>query len=149
MDYIKLQFGHGMGEFHNRLGRTIEQVFRTLNPVFDTGHSQWKPQMDIHETATEIVVIGEIAGVALEDLVVELDTRALKISGKRAETPREPGAKFHLVEIQYGPFERILFLPAPVNPEKVSATCVNGLLHIRMVKRAPEGPLRVSVEEQP
>jgi len=33
---------------------------------------------------------------------------------------------YRLAEIQYGRFERILFLPSPINPDKVTAASKNG-----------------------
>jgi HSP20 family protein len=83
--------------------------------------------------------------VAAEDMVVELDSRAVKISGRRTEIPREPEMRFHLAEIPYGAFERVVFLPAPIDPERVSAFYANGLLRLCMPKRQKEIPLRVEI----
>jgi HSP20 family protein len=43
-----------------------------------------------------------------------------------------------LAEIQYGRFERVLFLPAPIDPEIVSAAYTNGILEIRLAKLPQE-----------
>ena len=81
--------------------------------MFLSSERSWSPQMDIYETPEEIIVLAEIAGVDKDDLEVEINTKAVRISGCRSELPRTGNATFRLAEIQYGPFERILFLPAP------------------------------------
>lgn len=146
MDYIKIRFGSGLEGFSSDLERTIGQIFASVSPMFALSAQVWKPQMDIYETPNEIVILSEIAGVLKEDLIVELDSNAVRISGKRMEEQRGPQIRFHLAELPYGPFERTIFLPAPIDPEKVAASYTNGLLQIRMSKRAADGPLRVAVK---
>jgi len=41
---------------------------------------------------------------------------------------------YRLAEIQYGKFERILFLPTPIDTDKVSASFLDGFLQIRLLK---------------
>ena len=91
--------------------------------------------MDIYETAEAIVILAEIAGVKKDDLDVEINSRAVKISGKRAGMSPGANATYRLAEIQYGSFERILYLPVPINPDNVSATFSNGFLEIRLARQ--------------
>ncbi|MFP4476494.1 MAG: Hsp20/alpha crystallin family protein [Desulfatibacillaceae bacterium] len=148
MDYIKIRFGRNLGQIHEQLGRSIEQMFRSMNPVFDMSTANWRPQMDVYETWDEIVVTGEMAGIDKDDLVVELDAGALRVTGKRVDSGRKPDNRFHLVEIPYGSFERVIYLPCPVDPEKVTATYNNGMLEIRMLKRGARDPQKVDVESR-
>ena len=135
MDYIKIRFGRDLERLQSELERSIEHMFRTPRPMFALSGRTWKPQIDIFETQEEIIIIGEIAGVLQEDLLVEVDSRAVKISGTRAEPGRDSEATFHLAEIPCGPFERNLLLPTPVDPSKVRASCSNGILQIRLTKQ--------------
>ena len=146
MDYIKIRFGSGLEGFTSDLERTIGQIFASVSPMFALSAQTWKPQIDIYETPGEIIILSDIAGVLKEDLVVELDSTAVRISGKRQEEQRDSQTKFHLAEIPYGPFERTLYLPAPIDPEKVTASYTNGFLQIRMAKKAADGPLRVAIK---
>ncbi|MBW1837486.1 MAG: Hsp20/alpha crystallin family protein, partial [Deltaproteobacteria bacterium] len=73
-------------------------------------------------------------GVSKEHLEVEINRKAVKIHGKRLEIPRIENSTYRLAEIQYGHFERILFLPAPIDTDKVTASYLNGFLHIRLAK---------------
>ncbi len=134
MDYIKIRFTRDFERTGSNFERTIEEMFRSLNPVFTLSERLWKPQMDIYETGDEIIVLAEVAGGNKEDLEVEISSKAIKISGERAVPQRIDGAVYRLAEIQYGRFERLLFLPALIDPETVSASYLNGMLQIRLSK---------------
>lgn len=146
MDYIKIRFGKNLGEMHSRLQRTIDEMFRRVNPMLVLQEQTWRPQVDIYETPEEIIVVGEISGVLKEDLVVELDQSAVRVSGRRREIPHIPGMRYHLAEIAYGSFERILLLPVPIDPEKVTASYTNGLLRITMGKKGPDKVHKVRID---
>lgn len=146
MEYIKIRFGKNLGHMHSRLQKTIDEMFQQVNPMLALQEQTWRPQMDVYETPKEIIIVGDISGVNKEDLEVEVDQKAVKITGVRRETARVPGMKYHLAEIAYGRFERILFLPVPINPEEVQASYVNGLLKITMAKRPREQVRQIRVE---
>ncbi len=135
MDYIKIRFGDELEQFDCDFEKTIQGMFRSMSPVFRLTQRSWRPQMDIYETPHEIVVLAEAAGVAKDDLEVEISSRAVKVSGDRPPAPKGENATYRLAEIQYGRFERMLFLPVPIDPEKASATFNNGFLTVRLAKK--------------
>jgi HSP20 family protein len=90
-------------------------------------------------------VIAELAGINPGELEVELDAAAIRIAGRRAEPPKERGTRFHLAEIPYGFFERIVYLPSTIDPEKVQASVKDGLLVVRLAKRQAQGPTKIRV----
>ena len=90
--------------------------------------------MDITETPEEIIIVAEIAGVDKDDLDVEISSKAVRIRGNRYVRHCSAEATYRLAEIQYGDFERTIFLPAPIDPEIVSAAYANGFLEIRLAK---------------
>lgn len=136
MEFIKIRFGTDFDPTGSRIGKTIEDIFRPrpVNPMFSSREHRWTPQMDIYETPEEIVIWAEISGVDKDDLEVEINSKAVKIYGLRKEMSRVPNGTYRLAEIQYGKFERILFMPSPVDTEIVSSTYSNGLLQIRIAK---------------
>jgi len=146
MEYIKIRFGKNLGHMHSRLQRTIDDMLRQVNPMLVLAEQTWRPQMDMYETPEEIIIVGEISGVDKEDLEVELDPKAVKITGLRRETARVPGMKYHLAEIAYGKFERIFLLPVPITPEEVKASYANGLLKITMAKHLPKQARQIPIE---
>ncbi|MCD4777390.1 MAG: Hsp20/alpha crystallin family protein [Desulfobacterales bacterium] len=148
MDYIKIRFGGNFDELGSKIEKTIEDMFRSMNPVFSFSECTWKPQMDIYEIPEEIIIIAEIAGVNKENLEVEISSKAVKIYGHRIELARVENTRYRLAEIQYGKFERILFLPAPIDTDKVTASYLNGFLQIRLAKMPPAIRHKVPITEE-
>jgi HSP20 family protein len=88
-----------------------------------------------------------MAGVTKEDLEVEINNKAVRISGQRSEGTRMERSTYRLAEIQYGRFERFLFLPCMIDTEVVSSSYSNGFLEIRLAKLHPERAYKVPIEE--
>ena len=134
MDYIKIRFGNDFDRLSSKFERTIEHMFRSTVPMFILSERMWKPQMDIYESPEEILILAEIAGVNKDNLELEINSKAVRIHGSRPEMPRMKNSTYRLAEIQYGQFERVLFLPAPIDTDKVTASFQNGFLQIRLTK---------------
>jgi HSP20 family protein len=137
MSHIKIRFGDPHDRFGAQIEKTLHDIFRPrpVSPMFACKDCGWVPQMDMYETQDEVVIWAELAGVEKDDLDVEVNSRAVRIFGRRREMPRSPQGTFRLAEIRYGQFERVLYLPCPVDSEVVSSTYTNGFLTIRMAKR--------------
>ena len=143
MDYIKIRFGNDF----DQVERTVEGVFRSLSPMYSLAQRTWTPQMDIYETPEEIVIRAEIAGVDKENLEVEISSKALKIFGSRTEPPCVENATYRLAEIQYGKFERILYLPTPIETDTVSTTYTNGFLEIILTKLPTDKTHKIPISD--
>lgn len=136
MDYIKIRFGNEFDRLGTHLERTLQDIFRPrpINPMFACKDCGWIPQMDMFETEKEVFIWAELAGVDKSDLQVEVNSKAVRISGLRKELPKPSDGAYRLAEIRYGKFERLLYLPFPVDTEVVSSNFSNGFLSIRMLK---------------
>ena len=148
MDYIKIRFANDLGQLSSEFKKNVEEMFRSMSPRFSCTECTWTPPMDIYETPDEIVVLAEIAGVRKEDLDIEINTKAVKIIGKRMETPRDNNATYRLAEIQCGRFERILFLPVPIDTEKVTAKYQDGMLQVKLAKQPPNKPQKIAISTE-
>lgn len=120
-------------------------MFQSINPMFCVSQRIWKPQMDIFETKSKIIIQAEIAGVEKDDIAIEVSNKAVKVSGIRGRTPPEETATYRLAEIQFGKFERILYLPTLIDTKSVSASYYNGFLEIVLTKLPPERLQRVKL----
>jgi HSP20 family protein len=147
MEYIKIRFLDDFGQLGSKFEKTIEDMFRSMSPAFTLAERTWKPSMDMNETSEEIIIVAEIPGVDKDDLEVEISSKAVRIQGNRYARHCPDNASYRLAEIQYGRFERILFLPAPIDPEVVSAAYQNGLLQIRLAKQPPERTHKVPIQD--
>ncbi len=133
MEHIEIRFGDNIGTPASE-DKSFEQMFQSVNPMFCFSKRIWKPQMDIFETRNEIMIQSEIAGVRKEDIIIEVSNKAVKISGSRKCNYPDRTATYRLAEIQFGQFERILYLPSVIDVEKVSATFSNGFLELTLGK---------------
>ncbi|MCP3940144.1 MAG: Hsp20/alpha crystallin family protein [Desulfobacteraceae bacterium] len=133
MEHIKIRFGENI-EARASGDKSFEQRFQSVNPMFCFSKRVWKPQMDIFETRDEIIIQAEIAGVNKRDIIIEVNNKAVKITGRRKNNQPDPTATFRLAEIQFGLFERVLYLPNIIDVEKVSALLSNGFLELTLGK---------------
>ncbi len=124
-------------EFHN-IRELLEMLMSDMAP---TKHKMrvrpslgWAPPTDVYETETEFVTTMDIAGMDRSKIDVFTDGQVLTIRGIRSEvTP--PGKKqFHKLEIQVGPFQRLIQLPERVNSKSIFTNYSNGLLEVRLRK---------------
>ena len=147
MDYIKIRFGNDFGTSDSGYEKSIEDMFRTINPMFSFSERAWRPQMDIYETPEEVIVLAEVAGIDKENLEVEISSRAIRIRGNREEMTRVENATYRLAEIQYGTFERILYLPSPIDTDMVSASYLNGFLQIHLAKIPSDKTRKITITD--
>lgn len=142
MNYIKIRFGEEITDIDTQFQKTFDEMFRAINPIFAHHQNAWQPQVDIYEGREEIILLAEMSGVKSEDIDIILGRTAIKILGIRKKPPLAGQTRYRLAEIPYGRFERIFPLPVPIDTERVTATCTDGLLQIRMMKAAPDDRLR-------
>jgi HSP20 family protein len=135
VEYIKIRFGDDLDRTGSRFEEAVENMFRSMGPMFSIGERSWKPQMDVYETADEIILLAELAGIRKDDLDIEVNSKAIKIAGGRKIKSGSESCKYRLAEIQYGNFERIIMLPGLIDPEKVDASFQDGFLTVRLSKK--------------
>lgn len=149
MEFIKIRLANDFDGLGSKFEKTIAEMFQSMNPMFSFAKNAWKPQLDIYETPDAILITAEIAGVEKEHLELEVNSLAIRISGKREAADTPEGGRYRLAEIQYGSFERVLRLNVPVDTESVAATYKKGLLQVRLKKLASiETTYRVPISEE-
>ncbi len=131
------------------LQRDVERLFHNLvyqrPQATHFSEPEWAPAVDLVVAEQSARVIVELAGVAHDRVRVRLSGRSLEISGRR-ESPREPaGAHYHLAEIQFGDFRRVVELPWDAAPDRVEAIHREGLLEIQLL-RLPASPTHIEIE---
>ena len=148
MEFIKIRFSNNFDHMGSKFEKTIAEMFHTMNPMFSFAQNSWKPPIDVFETPDSILITAEIAGVEKEDLELEINSRAIKISGRRIPMPCTDDGRYRLAEIQYGVFERIMHLPVIIDPEKVTASYKKGLLQIHLTKLTHETSYKIPISDE-
>lgn len=94
------------------------------------------PPVDIVETDKGYEVATELSGVAEKDIDVSVVGGALKIKGERHEEHKDSYKGHFLRERSFGSFERSFLIPDDADGAKIEAVFKNGLLTVRMPKKA-------------
>ena len=93
------------------------------------------PSLDMHETATELIISAEVPGLKKEDFSVELVGRRLTIKGEKNFVRERKGGDGCLIsECRYGSFARSIQLPYEIDEKTIAADLKHGVLTIRLPK---------------
>ncbi len=111
--------------------------YNARRPVIMSAQKGWKPLTDVYETDLEIVIIIDIAGISTSDIKLTLQRDVLVIRGIRHEQPNMEKRHYYKMEIDFGPFERKIELPARIDPERATKRYHQGFLEVRLPKLEP------------
>ena len=110
----------------------------------------FSPRVDVYYTDNppRAVVKVDLAAVDPADVALEIRGRQLVIAGERR--PGEAGGRlYQQIEIEHGPFRRVVELGADVRAEDASASYVDGVLQVEIPLAQPEQAVRrVPISEQ-
>jgi len=95
----------------------------------------WQPVFDLAENEKEFVIRIEVPGIPKENLDVNLEGDVLTVTGHKEKVAKEKGENYLWEEREAGKFMRAIRLPKPVEPGKIEAATVEGVLTIRLPKR--------------
>ena len=103
------------------------------------------------EDPARAVVIAELPGIDADHLSLEIQGRELVLSGRRLAGESE-GRVYQQVEIEAGPFRRVVELGADVVAERARASYEDGILRVELplagqvTRRVPIEPSRPDPE---
>lgn len=114
--------------------------------VLAAAQPTYAPPTDIIEMPDRYEIRLELAGVAPSQVeaFVSADGRSVKVSGVRRAEASQGEVRILNLEIEYGPFARIIHLPRPVDGEAAQARSRDGILTLTLPK-LPPGARRRSV----
>jgi HSP20 family protein len=93
---------------------------------------------EVEETEQDIIVRIEVPGMEKEDCHVSFDGNRLILSGEKHFEQTSDRSAYHVMERAYGAFHRVIPLPKSVLEEQAAAIYRNGVLTVRIPKRAPQ-----------
>lgn len=95
------------------------------------------PYADLIDSGHEFRVVAEVPGIPKEKLDITVTERSIKIEGEAKTDIKEEKEGYVRRERAYSKVSRTLAFPEPVIPGKAEATVNNGLLEVRVPKKAP------------
>ena len=108
-----------------------------------TYQSTFVPRFDIWEGDHELLLYGDLPGVAVEDLDIRFENHELTILGR--VQPRYEG-EFLSAEYAMGDFHRTFSVGESIDAEKISAEMHNGVLKLHLPKSEKVKPRRIEVK---
>jgi len=136
MVVLKVRLARDIGGLYTRMNRAMDEVLGLSRPFLSQPGSGWTPEADMVETEQDLVVRVNLAGVRKEDIEVAYDETYLRIEGARSPCiPSGTQARYHRLEMGFGPFERVFRIPAPIDPDRIDAAFSDGILTVRMAKQ--------------
>ncbi len=126
----------------NRMNRLFEEQYGGREEL-TTG--AFVPPVDIYEDEHNIQLKLEVPGIEEKDLDIKVENNVLTVSGERKLEKEEKEENFHRVERRYGSFTRSFTLPNTIDTGNIQADYDNGVLKIRLAKRAEAKPKQIKV----
>jgi|GEM_PF-1393634 len=143
------------GATTQRVAHFSEQILHFWGHLLDQPHRHpsglpyvphaFRPPADVFQTPEAVIVVLEIAGMRDENIDVRVEGRRLVVRGVRADRLGAMSRAYSTVEIPYGPFERVVVLPAEVDADHAEARYDDGFLVLKLPKRPAEPSISVHI----
>ena len=140
-------------EFEREMRRVSDDMLLQMFRVSGAPGEVWAPRVDVYETANDVVVKVCVAGLEPDnmELMISADNRSLTLRGIRGEQDEDKDSRtrYHQLEIYYGPFERVVALPAEVSldREQLTAAYSDGFLKVVLPKRPHLGAKKIDIDD--
>jgi len=134
----KKQDRNPIASLQTEMNRLFQDFFggRSLVRNFwGEGEETFLPPVDVRETEDKVIVEAELPGMEPKDVDIQIEGETLMISGERKHEKEEKARGYHRLERSFGWFQRSVELPPSVDPEKVEATCKDGVLTVELAKK--------------
>ena len=107
----------------------------------------FSPAVDIYEDADAIHMKAELPGIKPENVSIDVEHRVLTIRGERRLEREEKREGYRRIESSYGTFTRSFALPESALTDKVEAEIEDGVLELRIPKRAETTTRHIPVKK--
>ena len=121
------------------LFRDFERMQREVDEVFGARREASAPAVDVFyvKDPPRAIVQVELPGVDPDEVTLEVRGRELVLAGAR-RPPQAGGGLNQLVDMQHGPFRRVIGLGADVVADEAKASYRDGILEITLPLVPPE-----------
>jgi HSP20 family protein len=130
------------GDFQRDFDQLVGQFFRHGLRNGDTGVGS--APLSFWEDEGSFFVEVDLPGVPSDAVEVTVEKNQLRIAAER-KAPEQQREYWHN-ERSYERVERVVLLPETADPESIEAELKDGVLHVKLAKRAEAQPKRVSVK---
>ncbi len=131
----------------DRLQREVSSLFDVTPSIRGLGRGGY-PALNVGVSPAAVEIYAFAPGLDPATIEVGLDRGVLTLAGERKRTAADSDAKItlHLEERFSGRFRRVISLPDDIDPDAVSATYTDGVLHVSVKRREAAQPRRIAVQ---
>jgi HSP20 family protein len=115
----------------DRMNRLFEDMSGPRSEEQNIMAGAWAPSVDIYENENEVEI--------------KIEDNTLTLRGERKFEKETKEENYHRIERSYGSFFRSFALPSYIDQDHIEAEHENGVLKIRMPKRAEIKPRKVKI----
>ena len=114
----------------------LEDFLNDFVPNFEQRRESpgWTPRVDVRETEATFVLDFELPGVKKEDIDINVDMGRLFLSGERRKEADAMEGGYSRAERRFGRFSRSFDLPDNVDPDRIEASFMDGVLTLTLAK---------------
>jgi HSP20 family protein len=145
-DDIKKNILKDVKRIQEEMDLLFDHFYKIRHSPLLTSKRLWRPPTDVFETENEVVILVEVAGMKQKDFSITLQDNILTIKGDRKERSWSEKMTYRNMEINYGMFERNIYLPEDINPKEVSANYQDGYLVIKILKKKRKKGKEIKIE---
>ena len=121
----------------DRIQDELDELFADLCQVsrFTGLRHGFRPRVDSFRSAdpAQLTVVVELPGIDPDTIELIVDERTLVVAGERPRPATgHAGRQYQQMEIDYGPFQRRIQLPEPVDVDAAHARYERGLLTVEL-----------------
>lgn len=125
----------------------------STNPTDQNGRgssteSALRPAVDIFETEDGITLQADLPGVSKDRLNVRLDGTNLLVEGRIGIMPQDQAQQPVYADVRSAVYRRSFMLSQELEADKVDANLKDGVLTVRIPKRAELRPRRIEVRSE-
>jgi HSP20 family protein len=124
---------HDLFGFPETLARAFDATYGRNRAAKDSAVPAYAPEVTVHEDQEGLWLYAEVPGVSQEDIDLKVEGNTLTLKAERK------------LERSRASFHRSFTLPETVDAEAVSAESKDGVLKIRLPKRAESKPRQIKV----
>jgi HSP20 family protein len=137
-------------DFDRDLRRPLRRAAFDVDP-FWRRQLKWggAPAVDVVETDNAFELTADLPGIDEKNIEVKLAEGGLTIKGEKQEEKEEKKKDYYVHERHFGSFERHFALPEGVDVDQIEASFKNGVLTVKLPKKAeaikPEKKIEVKI----
>jgi len=130
----------------DRMNRLFEDATQRRTQPGEAGdefeRADWTPVADIYETDSGYTIAIDLPGIKRDEIEIDIDDNRLVVKGTRTINESKPRRN----ERPRGKFLRSFSVPASVDQNRIGAEYKDGVLQIRLPKRAEQKAQKIEVK---